>query len=545
MRSKNPWTVVWGDYEGKLFLVKKGGSADAPLTKPVFATRVTFKPGGAPFLTDHASFSDLNVGMVENFWELFEALQKERFGADVFQYGSGKTLWEKVNKVCKGGSAIAYFNDLGYLSSSKGKLIKYLEQLGEGERPDWVEFRASCGKNKQQLQTALVMINGELDLNLAVLASTEEDYNACREAYEVATDKKRKAPSKSRPGAKLPKTGSVDEEEETQTIQAVSDQSEGEGEDEDDEEEEGGEEEEEEGGEEEDDGTEASATASTAPAIDKVEAAKQDLYVLTDGPEKAHLTKELQDCEEGLARTCATIGAAAAKEQEEREQGQKLEEHKKQIDRALAAMKKQKTVRRKGCDNVDVNNEKRNVVVNTVQIFHDHVDPVNKLSLGYGAKDGDTTLNKEKEIRYKGSRETCGWPDVSGGAVLRKNGAPDVRIIVCEEDKGACDASKRDKAHGQSSFSKAAIEVNADAMRGDGAEFDLKLFCFVKYAEEPPQAVLEYHAKNTHAAILWATMSVEEQMKHYGPLAKLLADEGTTSINNKDLFLARKTSEQL
>lgn len=61
-------------------------------------------------------------------------------------------------------------------------------------------------------------------------------------------------------------------------------------------------------------------TASAAPASDPLAAAKQDLDTLTDGPEKAQLAKELQDREEGLARTCSTIGAAAAKEQEEREQ---------------------------------------------------------------------------------------------------------------------------------------------------------------------------------------------------------------------------------
>lgn len=66
--------------------------------------------------------------------------------------------------------------------------------------------------------------------------------------------------------------------------------------------------------------SETHTSASAASASDAVTAAKLDLEALTDGPQKVQLAKELQDCEESLARTISTIRAAAAKEQEEREQ---------------------------------------------------------------------------------------------------------------------------------------------------------------------------------------------------------------------------------
>ena len=229
-------SVHWeNEGKGKIYLVPKKGSAkkgepEWVLTKPTFSTRVTYRPGDGLL-----RFADLTVDKVIEFCAGFEAHQKGKYGEEVFfKGGANKTL--KMIARAASGETIVYYNDHGYFGSSKGKLVKYLEQLDEGEAPDFSTYKAYCKNKGQQLCTALVIMHGEIDVSLAVLAPTPATYEQCRSKYEVSRDKEPTKASRKRKKSALEEAeeqaASDEGESEDEAAQAASDGSEDESEDE-------------------------------------------------------------------------------------------------------------------------------------------------------------------------------------------------------------------------------------------------------------------------------------------------------------------------
>jgi hypothetical protein len=179
--------VVWSDHQDEVYLMHNGAGT---IVKPVIGTRVRYAPNGATYLAvGKRAFSDLTVEDVKDFYNDFVAHQKGLYGEHVFYQNNPPALRRLIKRAAE-GAPLVYFNDQGYFSSSKGKLIAYLEQLREGEKPDWQKMVAFCKNKNQQMCLARVMRDGVLDAKLAVLASTRGEYEECARKYGAPEKRK-------------------------------------------------------------------------------------------------------------------------------------------------------------------------------------------------------------------------------------------------------------------------------------------------------------------------------------------------------------------
>ena len=180
--------VVWSDHQDDVYLMYNSAGT---IVKPVIPTRVRYEPNGATYLAvGKRTFADLTVDDVKDFYNDFVAHQKGLYGEHVFYQNNPPALRRLIKKAAE-GAPLVYFNDQGYFSSSKGKLIAYLEQLREGEKPNWQKMVAYCKNKGQQMCIARVMRDGAVDAKLAVLASTRGEYEECVRKYSAPGKRKR------------------------------------------------------------------------------------------------------------------------------------------------------------------------------------------------------------------------------------------------------------------------------------------------------------------------------------------------------------------
>ena len=172
--------VDWDSYGDVLHLVpKRAHDPDSELTKPKFATRLAYRPGGAPLFSGAMCFEKLTAPIVEDFYDGFVERQKAMYGKRVF-HGANNGELEKMIGKAKRGKPQVYVNAQGYFSSGKNKLVKYLAQCGT---PSKDEFRKFVGRQQTQLDLVRVMEDGEIRKDLAVLAGTRADFEACMRKF--------------------------------------------------------------------------------------------------------------------------------------------------------------------------------------------------------------------------------------------------------------------------------------------------------------------------------------------------------------------------
>ena len=186
--ARHSRAVDWTSYKDELYLVPRNKrDPESPYTKPLVATHIAYEPDGAPLLAS-TPFSKLTVPIVEAFYDGFVARQKATYGKRVFHGCNNGELAKMIAKAKKGKPQV-YVNAQGYFSSGKTKLVAYLEQC---ETPSVDEFRKFVGRQQTQLDLVKVMEDGAIRKDLAVLAGTRADFEACVRKFGAPEKKKKK-----------------------------------------------------------------------------------------------------------------------------------------------------------------------------------------------------------------------------------------------------------------------------------------------------------------------------------------------------------------
>ena len=183
--ARHSRAIDWTSYGDDLYLVPKNKrDPESPHTKPLVATHIAYEPDGAPLFAS-VPFSKLTVRIVEEFYDGFVARQKATYGKRVFHGANNGELAKMIAKAKKGKPQL-YVNAQGYFSSGKAKLVAYLNALAPDEAPDEAQFREYVGKQKTQLDLVKVMREGGIRKDLAVLAGSREDFEACVQKHRAA-----------------------------------------------------------------------------------------------------------------------------------------------------------------------------------------------------------------------------------------------------------------------------------------------------------------------------------------------------------------------